>query len=478
MTARTESPVRRAFFAAMTTGAIADAVRGVRTVWAAYSGGADSTALLALLQEYCAGRALSLAALHVHHGIRGAEADRDEAACRDFCAARGIPLTVRRVDAPAFAAAGRMGLEEAARRLRLEIFDELCTEDAVVATAHSADDNLETVLQRLARGAALRGLCGIAPVSGRRIRPLLGVSAAAIRDFCRAEGLPFVVDSTNGDLAYTRNYLRAEVIPALRRVNPSPETAAARMCAALRADEEYLEAAAAGALGEWAGGTSAPAALVAALPDALCLRALARLYANARRSVRDLSAVHLWDAARLVRRGGAGALDLPGGICARLAGGVIAFAPAAPSPPPPDADFRFEMTQGTFSFPEYGFCVTMEPESAQKREQEKNIYKLSTCMSLSFATIQGSFFLRFRRAGDTVRFGGMTRDVRKLLAAAGYAAGRRPLVPLFCDEAGVVWVPGYPARDGARGAAPDVRLTVAFRGDFFINLQNTSEEPT
>ncbi len=457
----TSDPVRAAFRRAMTEGEIAGALAGARRIVVGYSGGADSSALLALTAEFCRGRAWEVSAIHIHHGIRGEEADRDAAACRAFCEARAIPLTVRYLDVPASAAREKRGVEETARRLRLAAFEEAAGEDGVVAVAHSADDNLETVVQRLARGTGLRGLGGIPPVRGRLIRPLLSVSAAQIRAFCRAEGIPFVEDSTNADTAYTRNYIRAHVLPALRAITPAPEASAARMCAALRADEAYLRQQTERALGEWSGGTSAPTALLRELPQPLLFRACAMLYANARGDGTDLGAVHLYDTAQLVVRGTAASLDLPGAVTARVWDGTLSFSREERRAAPP-ADFRFPLGIGTFSFPEYGFSLCVSPESEQKRTDEKNIYKLSICTTLSFDTIQGSFFLRFRREGDTVRFGGMTREVRKLLWAQKIPAARRPFVPLFCDGAGIVWVPGCPVRDGCADGGNRIRLEVAY----------------
>ena len=162
---------------------------GAASLYVAYSGGADSAALLALMHEYAAGAHIPLTAVHVHHGIRGAEADRDVQACRAFCEENSSPLVIRYADVPALAEAWSVGMEEAARRVRYEIFEELIggKEDAFLATAHSADDNLETVLFHMLRGAGTAGMGGIPASRGRYIRPLLGCTAQEIREFCRAE---------------------------------------------------------------------------------------------------------------------------------------------------------------------------------------------------------------------------------------------------------------------------------------------------
>ena len=128
-----------------------------------FSGGVDSSVLLDLTARYAREHGAPLRILHMHHGIRGAEADRDALACEAFCRERGIPLLIRRADVPALSKQWSLGLEEAARRVRYEAFDALCAgkENALVATAHSADDNLETVLFHMLRGAGTAGISEI-----------------------------------------------------------------------------------------------------------------------------------------------------------------------------------------------------------------------------------------------------------------------------------------------------------------------------
>lgn len=444
--------VRRVFRKAMDTPPVAPLLADCPRVIAAYSGGADSAALLVLLAEYCAERGILLTAIHVHHGIRGAEADRDAAACADFCRTRGIECRTVYVDAPAHAASAGIGLEEAARILRYGALTAAAEEipGTRIATAHSADDNLETVLFRLVRGTALSGLCGIPPVRDGIFRPLLGCGADAIRAFCRAEEIPFVTDSTNGDTAYTRNYIRAEIVPRLGQIAPDPALAVTRMCSALRADAACLDGDAIASLGSDAAGTSVPLAVLAELPDALLSRAVLHLYENAARTRRDLAAVHLQDVMRLVRRGGYGRICLPGEIAAVISAGRLSFLPDAEPLSPPE-NFSAVLSEGENFFPEFGFGICLSSseskENAQQTEEYKNIYKLSIRTSLSFATIKGTVRLRFRQPGDTVRIGGMTRSVKKLLNAAKIPPESRALLPFLTDDAGILWIPGLPVRD-------------------------------
>jgi tRNA(Ile)-lysidine synthase len=229
-------------------------------VCVAVSGGADSTALLVALLEANAGMfqpekaplGIVLSAAHLHHGLRGAEADADEAFLRELCERLGVPLTVFHVDTAARQVAEREGLEEAARELRYEALNGLMAagQADMVATAHTLDDQAETVVMKLLRGAWTEGLGGISPVKqgvgkqgegkreeGRVVRPLLGVRRAEIEAFLREREQPWRDDSSNLDLSLTRNRVRHQLMPLLRQFNPAVDGSLAAM-AGIASDEE------------------------------------------------------------------------------------------------------------------------------------------------------------------------------------------------------------------------------------------------
>ena len=184
-------------------------------VLCAVSGGADSMAMLWCLHSLREELSISVCAVHFNHRLRGAESDRDEAFVRAFCAEHGIELTVGTAAVDAYTASG---VEETARRLRYAFFETLPCDK--LATAHTADDNAETVLLHLLRGAGLRGLCGIPPRRGRYIRPLLCVTRGQITDYLRQEGIMWVEDSSNAADDCRRNRLRHQVMPLLKLEMP------------------------------------------------------------------------------------------------------------------------------------------------------------------------------------------------------------------------------------------------------------------
>ena len=276
-------------------------------VTAALSGGADSVAMLRLLLELADPLGITVTAAHFNHHLRGAESDADEAFCRRLCAQWGVSLRVGGADVAALAKERGVGLETAARDARYAF---LLEEPGLVATAHNADDNLETVLLHLTRGAALRGLGGIPPRRGRVVRPVLCLTRAEILDYLREKGIPHVEDATNETDFCPRNRLRRTVTPRLREENPNLAAAVLETSLRLREDEAYLDALAQEALdaARRDGGWSASA--LASLPRPLRLRALRAILEE--HGAHDLGLRHLEAAEALLTAGPSARIDLPG----------------------------------------------------------------------------------------------------------------------------------------------------------------------
>ena len=222
-------------------------VRVGERVCCAVSGGADSTALLLLvLAANGVGKnalGVGLSAVHVNHGLRGEESDGDQAFVEELCGRLGVPLEVRRVDTAGRVEVRGETIEEAARNLRYEVFGGLVAEGRadVVLTAHTLDDQAETVLMKLLRGAWTEGLGGISPVlelgRGRVVRPLLGTGRGELRAYLAERGERWREDSSNADEAFTRNRIRKTVLPVLRGENPSIDRTLANLAEVAREEE-------------------------------------------------------------------------------------------------------------------------------------------------------------------------------------------------------------------------------------------------
>ena len=217
-------------------------VRGARLL-VALSGGADSTALLAMLVGARKRLDLHLAAVHVNHGIRGSESRADAEFCEALCRELNVDFYLRNVDAPAAANASHEGIETVARRLRYDALREVRaqTHSAWIVLAHHRDDQAETVLMHLLRGCGGRGIGGMAEFSGDLYRPLLNVSKAELESFLLERGMCWREDSTNAVPDTPRNALRLNVLPLLEQSYPQAAKAIARYAQIARREDRLLD---------------------------------------------------------------------------------------------------------------------------------------------------------------------------------------------------------------------------------------------
>ena len=457
----------------------------------AFSGGADSRLLLeltvrALVERHGEdGRSMVLAA-HLHHGIRGTEADRDLAFCKKVCEELGVELICDRVDVPTLAAQSGESLETAARRVRYGFLRRVMTERQipVLLTAHHADDNLETVLERLLRGSGTRGMGGIPPTrplegfgdtsAPALYRPLLEWTRRDILSACEEWGLDFVTDSTNLEDDCLRNRIRHTIIPALEEISgqDAPQRAASRLSRISREDEDFLSRMAETMLpatpSPW--GDSLSANELTAQHPALSKRAITALYRGARRDYdrrsgsETLSTVHLEALLDLCRKGVPESfIPLPGGLEGRVREGFLYVIPAdihdAPLPP----DEPMLLGEGVLRWSE---DVTIAVERAEAPLAPK-------CDPTVYA--QASFppdlplplTVRKRQAGDVILSHGMTKKLKKLLNEKDIPLHLRDRLPLIClagesPEGIPLWFPSVAFRDGypSPTEGPCIRITV------------------
>ena len=306
------------------------------TLVAAVSGGTDSMCLLHVLRELAPEYGFALAAAHYHHGLRGAEADRDAAFTAEYCLQAGIPCHVGYGDVAAAAEENGLGLEEAGRQLRYDFLNRTAEAlgGAVIATAHNADDNAETLLLHLVRGTGLQGLTGIPPRRENVIRPLLSCTRAEVAAYNVRNGVPHVEDTTNSDLTYSRNRLRHEVMPVLRGLNPCFPQGVIRTTEALRRDNDLLVRESEAVLScaeRTENGLSVPVSALAGLPEALQPRAV-QLLDRQLRPDEILSASHREAVLALaVGASPSGRCTLPAGIAVRREYDRLAFEEQLPA---------------------------------------------------------------------------------------------------------------------------------------------------
>lgn len=435
--------VYRSFCNYLTGSGIAGVLSRCDGVACAFSGGADSALLLTLLRRYCAENDCPLTALHVHHGIRGEAADADAAFSETFCGERNIPFRLCRVDVPQYIAEHHCGLEEGARILRYRAIENAVPEKYAIATAHNATDQVETVLFHLCRGSGIDGLCGISPVRGRIVRPLLFLPSDEIRAVCAAERIPYVVDETNLTNDCTRNYIRHEIVPRLEKVHPGVENAVRQMAELIREDSRVL----AGIADEVLTGDPGRADLLA-LSEGIRSRVLRTMYEKASGRT-ELARRHI-DAMTELLRGGRvnGALSLPGGICFRLERDSVTFTKERDAVV--NETVFYPSGEGIWENERYFLTLTRASQKNQENRAaaRENIYKISMQQRIDFAKIKGVPRVRTRTEGDTIRYGGMTRRVKKLFSDRKLPLIVRNTLPILLDDDGILWLPGFPPRDG------------------------------
>ena len=213
------------------------------SVLVALSGGADSVALIYILHALSEKLNINISAAHVHHGIRGDEADNDALFCEKLCKDMNIPFFKRCYDVPGYAKEMHISEETAGRKVRYEFFDEIMRKNGITltATAHHKNDRVETVLMNLIRGSGLKGLIGIEYKNGNIIRPLLDLKKNEILDYCSSIMTEFCHDSTNDETLYRRNKVRLELIPEIVKLNPNFEECIIRESNIISDDNDFLD---------------------------------------------------------------------------------------------------------------------------------------------------------------------------------------------------------------------------------------------
>ena len=446
--------------------------RGGRVV-AAVSGGGDSVALLHLLAELTGRGLLTLAGVaHVNHRLRRPDSDEDERFCRNLASRFGVPCLVESVAVDDVARSRRVSVEQAGHQVRHAFFGRAAGElgAARVALGHTIDDQAETVLLRLIRGAGAAGLSGMSPRAGLVVRPLLGVSRAELRGYLADRGIAFREDASNADLRVPRNRVRHELLPHLRTYSPKIVEALARQADIAQADEAWLSRRAneAGAdlVSQNRGAIEMDAAGLTALPPALARRVVR----EALERVAPGRAAIGFDPIERVRRvaaGGGRRADLPGCRVERAAGIVRLVARTgrgAPVPPPGFA-YRLEIP-GEVPVPEANMVVraeVVEPEAAGfpgRGAADGPTAVVAVPAAVPLVVRSWRFGDRYRPLG----LGGRSRKLQDLFVDRKVPRDDRGRVPLVLDADGrVIWVIGF-------GIAHDFRAGERSESMLFLKI--------
>lgn len=429
-----------------------DLLQKGQSVTVALSGGADSVALLHCLHNMAGDLGIKLSAAHLNHGIRGEEADSDQAFCQAFCKGLGIELFEKKVDVPAECEATGESTELCARRLRYEFLEAIDTD--LIATAHTASDNAETMLFNMARGGGIKAVCGIPAKRGRIIRPMLLVTRSEVEEYCRANSLAFVTDSTNLSDDYTRNYIRHNIVPEMKKVNVGFEENAAKMAELLRKDSEYLENIADKAYEELVEGDRL-SLKVNDLPESIAARVVAR-FIEEHTNTRD--AYHTEAVLELIKQG-SGVVQLSGGLEAQAARGKLWVFSRKKA-----AEFEQPLLLGR-NVADSGE-ITAEMISAEDLAKKSNVHKMLLNACIDCDKIVGKLVIRNRRCGDTLRANGrgVTKSLKNIFAESDIPFEKRGSIPMIADEKGLVWIPGQNVAE--RAAAHKSSKNILYISDY------------
>lgn len=394
------------------------------------SGGADSMALLHLLTHWPVD-GLRVSAVHIHHGLRGETADRDERFVRQYCAENGIDVTVYHEDVSAFAKNEGISVEEAGRRVRYADFEKLSLEIGAdcILTAHTASDQVETLLMRMVRGTGVDGLAGIPPVRGKIRRPLLCCSREEVETYCEENGLDYVTDETNADMGYTRNRIRHELIPLLRNMNPRVDEAVLRLADNATEDSAYFLSLADEVI---ARGDALSLSDLQELSLPIRRRVISRLFAKT--GVHSYEQCHM-QAVETVITNGHGVVRLPNRFSAVATADTLRILKTADADQP-----AFE----PIKVGELPFSCSVN-DSVIFLTKEENVHNLFSTNALDYDKIQGDLTVRCRQEGDYIHPAGrgVGKSLKKVMNEYKIPTNQRESFPLLCDDLGVVLIPGF-----------------------------------
>ncbi len=417
----------------------------------ALSGGADSVALLLCLLELQGKLNVKISAAHLNHCLRGAEACRDEQFVKELCESYAVPLFCERADIRAEVQQTHESLELCARRVRYDFLNRVSK--GLIATAHTANDNIETVIHNMVRGTGIAGMCGIPPKRGRIIRPLINVTRFEVEKFCAERNVSFCTDSTNNDEAYTRNRIRHSVVPVLNEINKNAIINVSQMSVLLRDDAELLNQLAEDALTKLSCEFGLKADELLDLHPALRSRCIARFYEQSVNKAPENK--HITAITELLSVGGKASVQ--NGWLAEVKDGFLKLSP-------PKAEFVFEKSEvKELPFQYNGLKISFESAENIKYNDKFNNLFLNNLIDCD--KICGKLILRVRNNGDSIKLKNRpTKSFKKLFNENRVDQNRRDCLLVLADDNGVVWLQGFGVAERC-ALTPETKKVLTVEGD-------------
>lgn len=411
------------------------------TVVVGVSGGADSMCLLHFFNKISSNLGLNIICAHVHHGIRGEEADRDESFVRDFCNKNRIVFRCAHYNVPEIVKTTGESEELCGRRLRYDFFSSF-GESIKIATAHNLNDSAETFLFNLARGTGLKGLTGIPPVRGNIIRPLIECSRQEIEEYLEDNGVDYITDSTNLSDDYSRNKIRHNILPVLAEINPSFYSVFLRCTDSLSKDEDYLNKIVNDIFSELNNCGRFSVQEIAALDESVKKRLLIKIaeYYGAK----NISYSHTELLCGILLKGGA----------VMLCGGVTVCSDCKmlyKKEEPTEEIFISEKYRNDSDFYVFPRCK-LRIEPIDKCDIKTYNNKIKDFMNLADADkLAGSVF-RSRLPGDRFKYPNAehSKSLKNLFKEKNITPSKRFGIPMLANENNILWINGVGVSDFAK----------------------------
>ena len=401
----------------------------------AVSGGVDSMVMLHKFATFSP--RLNFFVVTVNHGIRE-EAAADCKFVADYCDKLGVECRVVTVDVPAYCKERKVSVETGARILRYQVFDGLDCD--YVCLAHNADDNAETVLMHVLRGSGAKGACGIRELNGKYFRPLLNLTRQEIEQYATEHGVPYVVDSTNDDVKYTRNFIRHKVMPLMEQLNPSAKQNILRFSRNVTLDDAYLDKLADVSTVQFGQSSARIPIKLLDKPMPVAYRVLSKVF-NRLGVYYDVEQTHYEAILRLTRNDGGKSVSLPNGMVATNDYDYVTIYAKEASP---KEKFEIPFAVGCIETPLGVVEVSNQP--------------LDNALRFDPNKLPQNCVFRMRRQGDTfTKFGGGTKPLRKYLIDKKIPQRQRDDLLLLASGSDVLIICGVEIADSVKvddGATP------------------------
>lgn len=430
------------------------------------SGGADSVCLLVWLSRIAERFGLRLCCVHVHHGIRAGEADRDMQFTEELCAGLGTELAVFKYDVPGYAKENGLSEEEAGRKLRYEAFRQIMSERGFnkMAVAHHKEDSAETVLFNLIRGSGAKGLGGIPAVSGAIIRPLMCLDRQEIEEYLRENNIGWQTDSTNLSEEYSRNKIRLSIIPAMQKINEQAVGHILESSEMIGAMYSYIERAAAGSYMRLAHESDGRIVFdieeLSAEDRVIRLELYRSAVAALAGGLKDITSRHIFAVDGILGGQSGKSIMLPYGITVLreqktlviYGSGQTGTAAGEQTAEPVEISIK---ESGCYALPfgQGSLKVTVFPEKPMDINEKyvkiaENMY--TKCMDCG--KIKGTLLLRTRRSGDylLINSGGSAKKLKEYFIEQKIPLSERDKILLLADGSHILWVMGHRMSDGCK----------------------------